>query len=164
MELTHEQSQHIDTLYRQMYPTLYGYALRVLRDKNLADEAVQDTFQIACAKYADLTASPNPQGWIMNVLKYSIQSIQRYYAKFNGFFISVSQLQQEPAAPERSGQDLDAVGEMLLGSEEYRAFRLFALRRISLSEASQLLGISVDACAKRMQRDRVKLQKHLKNL
>lgn len=41
----------LEQMYREMYPTLYAYALRILKDHALAEEAIQDTFCIACAKW-----------------------------------------------------------------------------------------------------------------
>ena len=40
-----------------------------LRDHCLAEEAVQETFRIACAKADRLAESENRQGWLINTLK-----------------------------------------------------------------------------------------------
>ena len=40
----------VEQLYKDLYPALHIYALRVLGETALAEEAIQDTFCIACAK------------------------------------------------------------------------------------------------------------------
>lgn len=60
----------IEKLYKEMYPALYAYALRVLKNPALAEEAIQDAFCIACEKRDRVLSNPRPQGWIMTTLKY----------------------------------------------------------------------------------------------
>ena len=59
----------IERLYLQLYPLLFEYARSSLSSDSLAEEAVQDTFRIACQKPEAMINSPNPEGWIMNTLK-----------------------------------------------------------------------------------------------
>ena len=40
----------MEQLYREMFPKLYMYALRIISNPSLAEEAVQNTFCIACSK------------------------------------------------------------------------------------------------------------------
>ena len=47
-----DQDRLLEELYREMYSVLLCYANAALKDKALAEEAVQDTFRIACAKIA----------------------------------------------------------------------------------------------------------------
>ena len=50
MGLAAHQEEIIAQLYREMYRKLVVYAENALND-SLAEEAVQDTFRIACSKY-----------------------------------------------------------------------------------------------------------------
>ena len=59
--LDHEQRDAIEALYRSMFDSLYYYALNALEDRSLAEEAVQDTFRIACAKPGELLAGKHAQ-------------------------------------------------------------------------------------------------------
>lgn len=52
----------VEQLYKEMYPALHIYALRILADDALAEEAVQDAFCIACAKREQFLSSPIPRG------------------------------------------------------------------------------------------------------
>ena len=57
--------------------SLFHYANIVLSNASLAEEAVQETFVIACTKQHALENSPNPEGWIMNTLKNVCRNIQK---------------------------------------------------------------------------------------
>ena len=74
-----EKSGHvlIDKIYREMFRKLWIYAKIQLEDESLAEEAVQETFRIACEKPDSVINSDNPNGWIMNTLKYTIRGIKR---------------------------------------------------------------------------------------
>lgn len=51
----------ITKLYQEMYGRMVAYASSVLRDRNLAEEAVQDTFCIFCAKANDTCSTKTPR-------------------------------------------------------------------------------------------------------
>ena len=60
-----EQSKFIEQLYMEMYDMLITYARCALQEESLAEEAVQETFRIACQKPESLRDSPNPNGWLV---------------------------------------------------------------------------------------------------
>ena len=64
-----EQRKQLEQLYREMNDLLKGYAYSKLADWSRAEEAVQETFRIACGKQEILLDSENPKGWLMNTLK-----------------------------------------------------------------------------------------------
>lgn len=49
-----ENNRIIEELYIDLYPKLLRYATNSLGDLHLAEEAVQETFRIACAKFVQL--------------------------------------------------------------------------------------------------------------
>ena len=61
--------QRIEELYMQMYDKLFVYARSSLSNDSQAEEAVQETFRIACTRADVLYTSPNPEGWLVNTLK-----------------------------------------------------------------------------------------------
>ena len=150
----------IENLYKEMYPALYAYALRILEDHALAEEAIQDAFCIACAKREQLLSDPKPQAWIMLTLKHVMQNMLRAQRKLQRMLFS------------SEGEDLPIEGPELLSvdllfrdvsdSEEFRLLKRLALERCTISDLAQKLGISVEACKKRVQRARKRLQKRLK--
>ena len=48
MQLSNEQKEYIECIYYEMYTMLCTYSMSALNDRQLAEEAVQDTFRIAC--------------------------------------------------------------------------------------------------------------------
>ena len=62
MQTEEKQRELLKKLYLEYYHSLFLYARSVLQDPSLAEEAVQDTFCIACVKQEQLAASGNPAG------------------------------------------------------------------------------------------------------
>ena len=90
-----DQDRLLEELYREMYSVLLCYANAALKDKALAEEAVQDTFRIACAKADDLSASVNPRGWLMLTLKNVLRNTRRELAALNQLFVSAVSIDDE---------------------------------------------------------------------
>ena len=72
-----EYSQRIEQLYLEMYDMLITYARCSFAEESLAEEAVQETFKIACQKPDQLCESINPKGWLVNTLKFTIRNMKR---------------------------------------------------------------------------------------
>lgn len=151
----------LEQMYREMYPTLYAYALRILKDHALAEEAIQDTFCIACAKREQALSNPKPRGWLMLTLKHVMQNMLRSQRKLQRLlFLAAGEEQPTMEAPELL--DVDVLFSDLSDSEDFRLLKRIALEQCTIVELAQNLGISVEACKKRVQRARKRLQKKLK--
>ena len=74
------QSTLLKKLYLEYYHSLFLYARSVLQDPSLAEEAVQDTFCIACVKQEQLAASGNPAGWLVQTLKNVLRNMERSHS------------------------------------------------------------------------------------
>lgn len=81
--MTLDQRRGIELFYVDMYDLLFIYARNALKNESLAEEAIQETFRIACTKPDDLFSSSNPKGWIINTLKYTIQNTKRNLGRAN---------------------------------------------------------------------------------
>ena len=88
MGLDDNQHRFIEEMYKEMYYSLSAFALSALNDRSLAEEAVQDTFRIACAKIDKFQFSANPKGWLYITLKYVIGNMIRSRARLNNMIIS----------------------------------------------------------------------------
>lgn len=143
-----------------MYPTLYAYALRILKDHALAEEAIQDTFCIACAKREQALSNPKPRGWLMLTLKHVMQNMLRAQRKVQRLLFLTAGEEQPAEAPELL--DVDVLFGDVSNSEDFRLLKRIALDQCTIVELAQDLGISVEACKKRVQRARKRLQKKLK--
>ena len=159
--LNKDQNQFIEELYKDMFISLSAYAFSALNDRSLAEEAVQDTFRIACVKVEELVSRENPKGWLMNTLKYVIRNIRRCRSRLNNLIISTLSLDDILVA---SSHDTESAGADiaytdLLGHDDYTLLKLVVLQKYSMIEAAEEFGISVEVCKKRVQRAKKKLQK-----
>jgi RNA polymerase sigma-70 factor (ECF subfamily) len=161
MELDDNQRRAIEAFYKEMYHLLSAYAYSALDDRSLAGEAVQDTFRIACAKADGFLSSPNPRGWLLNTLKNVIRNTIRTRAGLSRIVVASLDADESIYTAHEDTHDIDLVYSDLVGDGDYELLKRIALDRYSMSEAARELGISVEACKKRVQRAREKLKKRL---
>ena len=69
-----EQSRKITELYIEMYDKLMMVARKNEDTEALAEEAVQETFSIACQKPEECLESSSPQGWLVLTLRNVIRN------------------------------------------------------------------------------------------
>jgi len=152
----------IERLYLQLYPLLFEYARSSLSSDSLAEEAVQDTFRIACQKPEAMINSPNPEGWIMNTLKNVLKNTIRNQNISRRILLDyfASNLNDITVTNDRVG--LEILYEDIADLEEFKMVKAMALEGKSYLEMSQDLGLSMAACRKRMQRARETLRKKIK--
>lgn len=162
MGLDDNQQKFIKELYKEMYYSLSAYALSALNDRSLAEEAVQDTFRIACAKVNDFQSSTNPKGWLFNTLKYVIKNMIRSRSRLNNIIISSFDFDENIYTKDSNTSNIDLLYSDIVDSPEYKLLKRIVIDKYTMLEAAQELGISVDACKKRVQRSKKKLQNHLK--
>lgn len=155
--VTDEQNARIEQLYHELFVPLTMYARSALQNNELAEEAVQDTFRIACAKPEALCASPNPKGWLLNTLKYVLRNIARSQIRTVRLVSAISQ-DHEPSDTDR--EELNILYGTLAETEEFRLLQGIADGKTVL-ELAQERGIGLEACKKRIQRARKYLQKKL---
>lgn len=153
--MTKSQSQKIEELYIAMFSRLYGVALAALRDASLAEEAVQDTFRIACSKPTALLSSANPEGWLMNTLKNVLMKIRSQRAQDEAFILPLlTEHENLVGACDDTKPDILE----LLSDDDKKVLMLTVLEGKTMLEASHTLGISLEACKKRAQRARKRLR------
>ena len=74
--MTKEQNTRIEALYLEMFDKLMILARTNTGSEALAEEAVQETFRIACQVPKRLCDSPNPQGWVVLTLRNTIRNMK----------------------------------------------------------------------------------------
>lgn len=158
--MTSAQSKFIEKLYLEMFDMLMAYARASLENEALAEEAVQETFRIACLKPDDLMTCPNPKGWIINTLKYTIQNSRRSRDKAMILLTEYMASHNEEAFSE-DRVSLEVTYGNIAQTEEFQLIRELALEGRSHLEMAQKRGISVAACKKRVQRAKEFLKKRI---
>lgn len=152
-----QETEQLAQLYSEMYEWLFGYANAVLKDPPHAEEAVQETFRIACDKCTALLKSENPKGWLVNTLKGVLRNSLRKEARYRRVFVPFRKYydsEQEDDLP------LELLYQDLANTKEYELMRKLS-ECGSVRELAKRLGISENACKKRVQRARMYLKKRM---
>lgn len=156
-----QQSKMIEQLYLEMYDLLIAYVRSSLENESLAEEAVQETFRIACLKPEDLLSSPNPKGWLINTLKNTIRNMKRSRASANKLLAEYTATYGNASTFSEDKLSLDVTYENVAHLEEFKLIKEMAVDGRSHLEMAQSRGISVDACKKRVQRAKEFLKKKI---
>ena len=75
--MTEKQYKRIESLYFEMRDKLMFIAIKNEESESLAEEAVQETFRIACQEADKCCDCPNPQGWLVKTLYNVISNAKR---------------------------------------------------------------------------------------
>lgn len=154
----------IDRLYREKYNFLLKYAKYAFGDNSIAEEAVHETFIVACIYHEKLQASLNPEGWIVNTHKFVCRNIQKsrkreiqkmlLLANENAFRLNGY---AEPAF--ENNHDF----ENYVSPDDFLLLQKFVIEGYSHKDLAQELNITVDACKKRLQRAKEKFRKNFRS-
>lgn len=160
--MTAEQSKQIEQLYLELFDRMMAYARSSLQSESQAEEAVQETFRIACMKPDELCASPNPPGWLLNTLKFTIQNKKRCNDNTNRLLTDYIAGHSREIAVSEDKVSLEVLYGNIAELEEFKLLQEMAVDGKSHLEMAQSRGISLDACKKRVQRAKELLRKKMK--
>lgn len=156
-----EQNRKIEELYREMFDKMKVYACCSLDNEALAEEAVQETFRIACQKPEQLCESANPRGWLVQTLKYTIRNIQRNRETAKRIMEKYLMTQIDDFTFSEDRIDFYILYENVADTEEFKLLSEMAIEGRSHLEMANSRGISVSACKKRVQRAKETLRKRI---
>ena len=157
-----EYSEIIEQLYIEMYDKLIIYARCSFEEESLAEEAVQETFQIACSKPDKLCESLNPRGWLVNTLKFTIRNMKRSRENARQLLSNYLITQNECIAFSEDKLSLQLMYEDISHTEEFKLIKEMAIDGRSHLEMANARGITVNACKKRVQRAKEILREKIK--
>ena len=155
------QSKRIEHLYLEMFDKLMTYARSCLDNDALAEEAVQETFRIACQKPEQLCESVNPRGWLVQTLKYTIRNIQSSRSTAKRIVEKYLMTQIKDFSFSEDNLDLRVLYENVADTEEFKLLAEMAIEGRSHLEMANSRGISVSACKKRVQRAKETLRRKI---
>ena len=156
------QRNRIEELYFEMFDMLMAYARSALGNDCLAEEAVQETFRVACQRPEQVCESVNPQGWLVQTLKYTIRNIQSNQLSAIRLLERYMKNRKEESSVSEDRLDLHILYEDIANTEEFKLLCEMAIEGRSHLEMAERRGISVDACKKRVQRAKEKLKTKIK--
>ena len=153
------QRDHIEKLYIEMCDKLMAYARSSLRNESLAEEAVQETFRIACQRPEQLCDSPNPQGWLVLTLRNTVRNMKHDQATAKKIMdrYLVAQYKERASSDDRT--DLSILYKDVTKMEEFRLLSEMVIQGKSHKEMAETRGITIGTCKKRVQRAKEILQK-----
>lgn len=154
-------SREIERLYLLMYEQLCVYARCTMENDSLAEEAVQETFRIACQKPEALYSSTKPEGWLINTLKYVMSNMERSRATANRILKEYILSQADELTVSEDGVKLEILYGAIAEMDEFKLIKEMAVDGKSQLEMAQARQISLDACKKRVQRAKEKLRQKI---
>ncbi|MGX8795795.1 RNA polymerase sigma factor [Fusibacter sp. JL298sf-3] len=160
VKLTTEQREYIEAIYEGMHEALYSYAYSVLKDRFSAEEAVQETFRIACVRINTFVGASNQRGWLFKTLRYMVRGTIRKQAYLNTQLTYGYDLNDVIDRCCEVDVCVDLLYLDISRSTEYRLLHKVILDQASILEVAREMGISEDACKKRVQRAKGKLRRY----
>lgn len=160
--MTAEQNQFLTEKYHEKRKFLLEYAESSLHNYAIAEEAVQQTFEIACRKINDISSSPNPDGWLTKTLSFVIRNIEhRQRAESRVVAITDDYRPDLVAAPEEPVPLRITYGSLVDTPQFHLVYEMEIVGK-PLAEIAKDLGIGEAACKKRAERARKYLQQKMK--
>jgi len=158
-----KQQKYIRAIYLQMYDNLITYGLPRLESMELAEEAVQETFRIACEKPEEVMSSPNPEGWLMETMKNVMRNMLHRRQKAKRLLKDYLVIYGSRASHIQDTLPVEVSFHGISDLEDFKLVKAMAIDGKTHLELAREQGITVEACKKRMQRARERLIKKLKN-
>lgn len=160
--MTAEQDRFFTAIYLDRRKPLLEYAESNLHNHALAEEAVQQAFEIACRKIEDFQSSPNPEGWIFNAVRFVVFNMASRQRTERRVIAPVDEYRPDLVAAPADPLPLRVHFGELVDSPQLRIVYEMEIVGRTLEEIAIDLGISEVACKKRAERARKYLQKKLK--
>ena len=142
----------ISRLYREMYSRMLVYASSVLRNRDLAKEAVQDTFCILCTKANEALKKENPRGWLMRTLQNVMRNMNRQRMMMNRLIMTSLQAENLEEMLVYDEENVDILYGDVSVRADFQLLKRIVLDNYTMQEAAEEFGITIEACKKRVQR------------
>jgi RNA polymerase sigma-70 factor (ECF subfamily) len=170
------EQNSIVLLFRMYYAPLYSYAAGILKNKESAEEVVQDTFIKIWESRSHIEITSSLRGYLYRCVHNKCLNSIRENKNSKNLFIPIDKLNplaglKTDTAPEILESIFSAEMEKFLGEavetlpEQCRQiFNLCRFEELSYPEISVRLGISLSTVKTQMQRAMVKLSEAVKDL
>lgn len=158
MSVNNDQDEFFTKIYQEMYSNLYSRAFVAIKNEDIAQELVQETFLVAYTKLDSLISSPSPQGWLIKTLQNIIGNTYKQQAKI-AEMIAWEELDENIGSDPEIPVKLEYQGT--IDDESLKLLMWIYCENWSYQEAADELGISLNACKKRIQRAKEQLRKAL---
>jgi len=156
------QNGHLESfgaLYERYYSPMVALAYSMLADRDLAEDAAQESFVVACRDLSKLKSKDKFAAWLAGICRNVAKQMLR--TKDRTVLVGVEQPRQGQDDPDQS---CDAVRQAVwkLRKAERELIVLHYFNGFSRAQICQVLGISPQAVNGRLVRAKRKIAKHLK--
>ena len=157
--MTADQNQFLSEKYHEKRKFLLEYAESSLHNYALSEEAVQQTFEIACRKIDDFCNCPNPDGWLTKTLSFVVRNIESRQRSERRVIAITDDYRPDLVAAPEVPLPLRVTYGSLVDTPQFRLLYESEVLGHTLAEIAKELDISEAACKKRAERARTFLQK-----
>ena len=160
--MTTEQDQFFTKNYKERRKPLLMYAESALGDHAMAEDAVQQAFEIGWRKIEDFQNCPQPEGWIFRSLKFVVNNMKSRLRTERRVIAITDEYRPDLVAAPADPLPLRVHFGDLVDLPQFRIVYEMEIQDRTLAEIAKDLGISESACKKRAERARKYLQKKLR--
>ncbi len=161
--MTEKERRFIGRLYTENFEKLFFYAFSCVKNREVAEDLVTETFASAVEKATLLSSHENPCGWLREALKFEIKMYLRSAARTPQTVpydtVSEYRATQPTAFDDAENSLLNKSG---LTDIEQQECRMYFLENLTHNQVAEQLGITVSASQKRRERLRNKLKRKWK--
>jgi len=156
--LTKEQEDFLEMHFRKHYRSMCSYAWKMLIHKSFNEEAVQETFKIACEEIDSFYSSSNPERWLFSALRNVVRNIDRVQGTLDKYIVQAPDFDEIATTTDLLPDDYEHIFGDIAKSDDFKLLKRIVLDKYTMLEASQEFNITVEACKKRVQRIKKKLK------
>lgn len=160
--MTAEQDQFFTTIYKERRKRLLEYAESVLGNHAMAEDAVQQAFEIGWRKIEDFQNCPKPEGWIFKSVEFVVRNMKSRLRTERRVIAFMDDYRPDLVAAPADSLPLRVHFGELVDLPQFRIIYEMEIQGRTLAEIAKELGISEAACKKRAERARKDLQKKLR--
>jgi len=153
----------IQYVFNNVYET-YGtrvmcFLISYFRDKDIAEEAFQETFLTAYTNMDTLLNHPNPGGWLITTAKNKGRNIRDRKNRMTG--VSLDETVASPSGEQfTENTSLMKIDDPVFTTEKYLPLRLKYAYGYTINEIANFYHIEESACKMRLKRAREHARKH----
>ena len=153
-----EAEQLLGKLFGEMYDEIFQFALTYLRNKQLAEEAVQEVFYQAWCHADTLAEHENKRGWIYNAAKNEIMKIRSKEARVLKYETLTGEFLQKPGSED--AYDFLVLDEFshMVNAEQMELLKSRYQDRNTYAEMAEDFGKSEGACKMALSRIRRRIR------
>ena len=160
--MTVEQDQFFTKIYKERRKSLLMYAESALGNHAMAEDAVQQAFEIGWRKIEDFQNSPKPEGWIFRSLEFVVNNMKSRLRTERRVIAITDEYRPDLVTAPADPLPLRVHFGDLVDLPQFRIVYEMEIQDRTLAEIAKDLGISETACKKRAERARKYLQKKLR--